>query len=481
MIIIANSGLKLSYRNNLDQPEFECLDDCVKVMTESQIEEFGCITDTCEKRRRRSYGYTSDTNTDTGPTARTAINFGRVSRCMASKFNDGKTGHQLSANYTMDEDCDAGSGGERGDGGERGGEGVTATYPVNGCGIKREVPSSSSNNNNSSNSSSNNNTSNNSNNNSSSNSSSSSSSNLHFDHYSVSGIHHSQQHGSQHSVRLQNIPSEPLFPRSKTDATNNNTNTLGKNLAPPDQSNSNMGTSVANNIHINGNNENGNSANNGNNNTGNGNNNSYNNSGIGNNNNSSMLSITPAPKKIFCPIQSRIVDLINLCKNNILGAGTGTGTGSGLNGGLNLGTNGVGLLSGTGNGNGMGSNSHNNSHSNSHNINSSQNNNSNHNSSNHRMTAQHTHTQAHSSSNNSNNNYNSNSSYHSNSSNGGELLQISDVEMLNFPKLFTDAFNIGDYEGVSTVSFSSLLFYFCYLFLSVSLRNLFPVLFLSSF
>jgi hypothetical protein len=427
MIIITNTGLKLSYRNNLDQPEFECLDDCVKVMTESQIEEFGCITDTCEKRRRRSYGYISDTTTDTGPTARTDINFGSVSRCMASKYNDGKTGHHLSANYTMEDDCDAGSGGERGgvgerggdraERGERGGEGVTVTYPVNGCGIKREVPSSSSNNNNnnnnnSSNSSSNNNTSNNSDNNSS-NSSSSSSSNLHFDQNSMSGIHQSQQHvsqqhGSQRSVRLQNNPCQPLFPRSKTDATNhnNNTNTLGKNLTQSDQINPNIGSTIVNNIHINGNN--------GNNTTGNN----------GNGSNSSMLSITPAPKKIFCPIQSRIVDLINLCKNNILGAGTGSGTGTGLNG--------VGLLTGGGTGNGMGSNS--NSH-----------NNNNH--SNHRITAQHTHTQAHSSSSNNNS---GNSSYHNNN-NGGELLQISDEEMLNFPKLFTDAFNIGDYEGVSTV------------------------------
>lgn len=422
MIIIANSGLKLSYRNNLDQPEFECLDDCVKVMTESQIEEFGCITDTCEKRRRRSYGYISDTTTDTGPTARTAINFGGVSRCMASKYNDGKTGHQLSANYTMEDDCDAGSGGERGGVGERGerggGEGVTVSYPVNGCGIKREVPSSSSNNNNNNNNSSNNNTSNNSNNNSSNScssnscSSSSSSSNLHFDQNSVNGIHPSQQNGSQRSVRLQNNPSQPLFPRSKTDATNNNTNTLGKNLTQSDQSNPNIGSSIVNNIHINGNNGNGNSGNNGN----------------GNNNKSSMLSITPAPKKIFCPIQSRIVDLINLCKNNILGAGTGSGTGTGLNG--------VGLLTGggTGTGNGMGSNSHNNSHSN------------------HRITAQHTHTQAQAHSSSNYNNNSSNNSYHSSNNNGGELLQISDEEMLNFPKLFTDAFNIGDYEGVSTVS-----------------------------
>lgn len=430
MIIVINTGLKLSYRNNLDQPEFECLDDCVKVMTESQIEEFGCITDTCEKRRRRSYGYISDTTTDTGPTARTAINFGSVSRCMASKYNDGKTGHQLSANYTMEDDCDAGSGGERGGvgvRGERGGEGVTVTYPVNGCGIKREVPSSSSNNNdnnNSSNSSSNNNTSNNSNNNSSSSSSSISSSNLHFDQNSVNGIHQSQQNGSQRSVRLQNNPSQPLFPRSKTDATNNNnnTNTLGKNLTQSDQINPNIGSSNVNNIHINENNGNGNSGNNGNGNNSTGNN--------GNGSSSSMLSLTPAPKKIFCPIQSRIVDLINLCKNNILGAGTGSGSGTGLNGG----SSGVGLLTGGGTGNGMGSNSHNNH-------------------SNHRITAQHTHTQAHSSSNNNNNNNNnSNCSYHSNN-NGGELLQISDEEMLNFPKLFTDAFNIGDYEGVSTVSY----------------------------
>ena len=233
----------------------------------------------------------------------------------------------------------------------------------------------------------------------------------------MNGIHLSQQNGSQRSVRLQNNPSQPLFPRSKTDATNNNnTNTLGKNLTQSDQSNPNIGSSIVNNIHINGNNGSGNN--------GNGNNSTGNN---GNGSNSSMLSMTPASKKIFCPIQSRIVDLINLCKNNILGSGTGSGTGTGLNGG----SNGVGLLTGGGSGNGMGSNSHNNSNSN------------------HRITAQNAHTQAHSSSNNNNNS--SNSSYHNNN-NGGELLQISDEEMLNFPKLFTDAFNIGDYEGVSTVS-----------------------------
>ena len=62
--------------------------------------------------------------------------------------------------------------------------------------------------------------------------------------------------------------------------------------------------------------------------------------------------------------------------------------------------------------------------------------------------------------NNNNNNNSSNSGSGSSGttgssgntgSNGAELLSISDEEMLNFPKHFTDAFNIGDYEGLSKV------------------------------
>ena len=44
-----------------------------------------------------------------------------------------------------------------------------------------------------------------------------------------------------------------------------------------------------------------------------------------------------------------------------------------------------------------------------------------------------------------------NNSVNSNTNNNNELLIISDDEMLNFPKHFTDAFNIGDYDGVSKV------------------------------
>lgn len=352
-------GLKLSYRNNLDQPEFECLDDCVKVMTESQIAEFGCITDTCEKRRRRSYGYTCDTITDAGPSSRTAINFGNVSRCMASKFYDGNPSHHLSANYSIDDDCDGtGTGGD---------EGMTASYPVNGCGIKREVPSSSS-----------------------SSSGSNSSNTLHFDKNSISGNHQSQQHGSQRSVRLQNNPSQPLFSRSKTDTSNSS---LGSSSTESDLSNQNANASGHGNIHGNG--------------------------------NGSVTSMVQSPKKAFCPIQSRIVDLINLCKNNILGSGTGTGTGTGPPSG----SGGVKSIIGTGTGIGIGSNI--------------------------RVSAPHTapntYTHSHNGSGSGSGggsaNYNNNNS----NSNGGELLQISDEEMLTFPKLFTDAFNIGDYEGVSTV------------------------------
>ena len=336
------SGLKLSYRNNLDQPEFECLDDCVNVMTESQIAEFGSITDTCEKRRRRSYGYTCDTHTDAGPSGRTAINFGNVSRCMASKYHDGNKSHLLSANYSLDDDCDKG-----------GNEGMTASYPVNGCGIKREVPSSSSS------CSSNNN------------SSSISISTLHFDKSSISGNHQSQQNNSQRSVRLQNIPSQPLFSRSKSDASNN---ALGKILTESDSCIPSTGASVHGNV---------------------------------NGNINSIVNMTSSPKKVCCPIQSRIVDLINLCKNNILGSGTGTGTCTG--------SGGVGLITGTGIG------------------------------TNNRITTPHAHSSGSGSAGNS-------ASFNNGGSNGGELLQIPDEEMLNFPKLFTDAFNIGDYEGVSTVS-----------------------------
>ena len=328
-------------------------------MTESQIAEFGCITDTCEKRRRRSYGYTCDTITDAGPSSRTAINFGNVSRCMASKFYDGNPSHHLSANYSIDDDCDGtGTGGD---------EGMTASYPVNGCGIKREVPSSSS-----------------------SSSGSNSSNTLHFDKNSISGNHQSQQHGSQRSVRLQNNPSQPLFSRSKTDTSNSS---LGSSSTESDLSNQNANASGHGNIHGNG--------------------------------NGSVTSMVQSPKKAFCPIQSRIVDLINLCKNNILGSGTGTGTGTGPPSG----SGGVKSIIGTGTGIGIGSNI--------------------------RVSAPHTapntYTHSHNGSGSGSGggsaNYNNNNS----NSNGGELLQISDEEMLTFPKLFTDAFNIGDYEGVSTV------------------------------
>lgn len=88
-------------------------------------------------------------------------------------------------------------------------------------------------------------------------------------------------------------------------------------------------------------------------------------------------------KKSICPIQSKICNLINLCKSNICGTGSGLGLGSGPPGRITSPPN--------------------------------------------------TH------------------------SNNGELLQISDEEMLNFPRLFTDAFNIGDYEGVSKVIFAVFL------------------------
>lgn len=90
----------------------------------------------------------------------------------------------------------------------------------------------------------------------------------------------------------------------------------------------------------------------------------------------------PPLKKPQCPLQSKIADLINLCKTNILGSGPAA-------------------------------------------------------SSQRCLTSPHNNTQ------------NTHSNTHNNN---GELLQISDEEMLNFPKLFTDAFNIGDYEGVSKVN-----------------------------
>ena len=57
-----------------------------------------------------------------------------------------------------------------------------------------------------------------------------------------------------------------------------------------------------------------------------------------------------------------------------------------------------------------------------------------------------------------------------NVNNSNELLIISDEEMLNFPKNFTDAFNIGDYDGVSKVrkyipQFISIIHSFVYLFI----------------
>ena len=328
-------------------------------MTESQKAEFGCITDTCEKRRRRSYGYTCDTIADAGPSSRTAINFGNVSRCMASKYHDGNASHHLSANYSIDDDCN-GTGTE-------GDEGMTVSYPVNGCGIKREVPSSSS-----------------------SCSGSNSINTLHFDKNSISCNHHSQQHGSQRSLRLQNIPSQPLFSRSKTDTSNSS---LGSNSTESDLSNQNSNTHGHGNI----------------------------NGNINGNGNGNITSIVQSPKKAFCPIQSRIVDLINLCKNNILGSGTGTGTGTGPPSGSG------GVKSITGTGIGIGSNI--------------------------RGSAPHTAPNTYNHSHNGSGSGGGSANYNNSNSNnnGGELLQISDEEMLTFPKLFTDAFNIGDYEGVSTV------------------------------
>lgn len=109
--------------------------------------------------------------------------------------------------------------------------------------------------------------------------------------------------------------------------------------------------------------------------------------------------VQPAPvKKSICPIQSKICNLISLCKSNILGSGSGPPA---------------------------------------------------------RIT--------------------SSPSTHTHSSNG-ELLQISDEEMLNFPRLFTDAFNIGDYDGVSKVtginSSSMFLTLFFVLFLHFSMHFL---------
>ena len=54
-------------------------------------------------------------------------------------------------------------------------------------------------------------------------------------------------------------------------------------------------------------------------------------------------------------------------------------------------------------------------------------------------------------SNHGNNNHNNNIINNNGSGNNAELLSISDEEMINFPKNFTDAFNIGDYEGVSKI------------------------------
>ena len=73
-----------------------------------------------------------------------------------------------------------------------------------------------------------------------------------------------------------------------------------------------------------------------------------------------------------------------------------------------------------------------------------------------------------------NNMINDNINSNVNVNNSNELLIISDEEMLNFPKNFTDAFNIGDYDGVSKVrKYSTVYLYYLFICLFIQLSFFF--------
>jgi hypothetical protein len=275
-------GLKLSCRNLNDKSDVDCFESEKSGITESQIAEFGVLSDICEKKRRKSYGYVSDSNSDTGPVSGSSqckMNYSNVSHSMGSRYNESSLSLSSCAHFSLEDDSDKRE------------ESLTVLDRMREESYGREASSSCCN-------------------------------------FSVGKCDRSMmecqqqtaRQVSQRCMRLQNVPPWPLFSRVKPDPS-----------IPADRKEE---------------------------------------------------QIQPAAvKKSICPIQSKICNLISLCKSNILGSGSGPPA---------------------------------------------------------RITSSpSTHTHTHSS--------------------NGELLSISDEEMLNFPRLFTDAFNIGDYDGVSKVMLTLLL------------------------
>jgi hypothetical protein len=293
-ISFRTSGLKLSCRNLDDKSDVDCFENEKCGITESQIAEFGVLSDICEKKRRKSYGYVSDSNSDTGPASGSSqckMNFSNVSHCMGSRYNESSLSLSACAHFSLEDDSD------------RREESLAVLDRMREEGYGRDASSSC------------------------------------FgmsvgkcDRSIMECQQQSARQVSQRCMRLQNAL--PLFSRVKPDPS-----------VPPERKEEQF---------------------------------------------------VPAPvKKSICPIQSKICNLISLCKSNILGSGSGPPA---------------------------------------------------------RITSP--------------------PSTHTHSSNG-ELLQISDEEMLNFPRLFTDAFNIGDYDGVSKVIKTP--------FSNVFLFYISPTVFLKSF
>jgi hypothetical protein len=283
------SGLKLSCRNLDDKSDVDCFENEKCGITESQIAEFGVLSDICEKKRRKSYGYVSDSNSDTGPASGSSqckMNFSNVSHCMGSRYNESSLSLSACAHFSLEDDSD------------RREESLAVLDRMREEGYGRDASSSC------------------------------------FgmsvgkcDRSIMECQQQSARQVSQRCMRLQNVTTLPLFSRVKPDPS-----------VPPERKEE---------------------------------------------------QIVPAPvKKSICPIQSKICNLISLCKSNILGSGSGPPA---------------------------------------------------------RITSPPS-TNTHSS--------------------NGELLQISDEEMLNFPRLFTDAFNIGDYDGVSKVIITPFSNVFSFLYLA---------------
>lgn len=270
-------------RNMDDSSNAEQIENESAIITESQIAELESITDVCEKKRRKSYVYISDSNSDSCSSNNMKSNFGSVSHGMGSKYNESPLSLSACANFNLEDEID----------GRYESESLPVSCRVNGGGFNREIHSSSS-----------------------------GSIIGKCNRAMMEGHLQSSQEGSQRTARLQNVPPLSLFSRLKSDS-----------------------SSLSGRVE--------------------------------------EVEVQAPRKKYHCPIQSKIVDLINLCKSNMLGSNNSPVPMSRLSSSSSP-------------------NSHSSSNCNSHTKN-------------------------------------------------GELLQISDEEMLNFPKLFTDAFNIGDYEGVSRV------------------------------